>query len=44
MACLLFITYLKLQLDSKLPIYGRITAREVAGYSAGKYSTRRLQC
>lgn len=45
MACLLFITYLKLwQLDSKLPIYRRITAREAAWYSGGKCWTRRLQC
>lgn len=36
MACLLFITYLKFcQLDSKLPIYKRITSREVARYSGG---------
>lgn len=45
MACLLFITYLKFcQLDSKLPIYRRITAREVAWYSGEKCWARRLQC
>lgn len=37
MACLLFITYLKWwQLDSKLQIYRKIKAREVAWYSGGE--------